>query len=78
MQSIKTAEGAHHVAFSPDRRYAFVQNNLLNLPGLSDGSISVVDLGKGKTVASIDTLKNKGLNPNCIILLPEWSTGHGH
>jgi DNA-binding beta-propeller fold protein YncE len=44
LKSIQTAEGAHHVAFSPDKRYAFVQNNLLNLPGLSDGSISVVDL----------------------------------
>jgi DNA-binding beta-propeller fold protein YncE len=78
IKSIQTAEGAHHVAFSPDKRYAFVQNNLLNLPGLSDGSISVVDLEKGETVASIDTLKNQGLNPNCIILLPEWSSGHGH
>ena len=78
LKSIQTAEGAHHVVFSPDKQYAFVQNNLLNLPGLSDGSISVVDLKKGETVASIDTLKNQGLNPNCIILLPEWSTGHGH
>jgi len=78
VKSIKTAEGAHHVVFSPDKRYAFVQNNLLNLPGLSDGSISVVDLEKGERVASIDTLKNQGMNPNCIILLPEWSSGHTH
>jgi DNA-binding beta-propeller fold protein YncE len=78
IKSIQTAEGAHHVVFSPDKQYAFVQNNLLNLPGLSDGSISVVDLEKGETIASINTLKNQGLNPNCIILLPEWSTGHGH
>ena len=78
LKSIQTAEGAHHVVFSPDKQYAFVQNNLLNLSGLSDGSISVVDLEKGETIASINTLKNQGLNPNCIILLPEWSTGHGH
>jgi DNA-binding beta-propeller fold protein YncE len=78
LKSIQTAEGAHHVVFSPDKQYAFVQNNLLNLPGLSDNSISVVDLEKGETIASINTLKNQGLNPNCIILLPEWSTGHGH
>ena len=78
IQSIKTAEGAHHIVFSPDKKYAFVQNNLLSLPGLSDGSISVVDMKKGETIASINTLKNQGLNPNCIILLPEWSTGHGH
>jgi hypothetical protein len=55
-----------------------VQNNLLNMKGLSDGSITVVDLQKGEPVASIDTLKNQGMNPNCIVLLPEWSTGHGH
>jgi DNA-binding beta-propeller fold protein YncE len=78
LKSIPTAAGAHHVAFSPDRKYAFVQNNLLNLPGMSDGSVSVVDLEKGETIKSIDTLKNQGFNPNCIILLPEWSTGHGH
>ncbi|KPK28721.1 MAG: hypothetical protein AMJ61_01440 [Desulfobacterales bacterium SG8_35_2] len=78
VKSIKTAAGAHHVVFSPDKRYAFVQNNLLNLPGLSDGSISVIDLEKGESIASIDTLKNQGFNPNCIILLPEWSSGHTH
>ena len=32
----------------------------------------------GETLAGINTFKNQGLNPNCIILLPEWSTGHGH
>jgi len=72
LQTIPTAPGAHHVAFSPDEKLAFVQNSLLNLPGMSDGSITVVDLAAGKAVASIDTLKNMGLNPNCIVLLPEW------
>jgi DNA-binding beta-propeller fold protein YncE len=78
LKSIPTAPGAHHVAFSTDGRYAFVQNNLLNLPGLNDGSISVVDMVKGESIASIDTLKDQGFNPNCIVLLPEWSKGHGH
>ena len=41
LKSIPTAEGAHHVAFTKDGRYAFVQNTLLNLPGMSDGSITV-------------------------------------
>jgi DNA-binding beta-propeller fold protein YncE len=78
MKSISTAPGAHHVAFSSDDKYAFVQNNLLNLPGLNDGSISVIDMMKGESIASVDTLKDQGLNPNCIVLLPEWSKGHGH
>jgi DNA-binding beta-propeller fold protein YncE len=78
LKSISTAAGAHHVAFSPDERYAFVQNNLLNLPGLNDGSISVIDMVKGKSIASINTLKDQGFDPNCIVLLPEWSKGHAH
>ncbi len=78
LKSIPAAAGAHHVAFSPDGRLAFVQNSLLNLPGMSDGSISVVDLAEGKKIASVDTLKNQGLNPNSIVLLPEWHKAGGH
>ncbi|MHB8763856.1 MAG: YncE family protein [Deferrisomatales bacterium] len=72
LRTVPTAAGAHHVAFTPDGRLAFVQNSLLNLPGLSDGSITVVDLARGEAVARVDTLKNQGLNPNCIVLLPDW------
>ena len=49
----------------------FVQNSLLNLDGISDGSITVIDLEKGgQVMGSIDTLKAQGFNPNCIMLLP--------
>ena len=71
LKAIPAAAGAHHLVFSPDERYLFVQNSLLNLPGMSDGSITVIDVAKGEPVASVDTLKNMGLNPNCIILLPQ-------
>lgn len=71
-RTVAAAEGAHHVAFSPDGRYAFVQNSLLNLPGMSDGSITVVDLEAGESVASIDTLKDQGFNPNSIVMMPGW------
>ncbi len=70
LQAIATAAGAHHMALSPDEGYLFVQNSFLNLEGMSDGSISVIDLQKGEVVGSIDTLKNQGFNPNCIVLLP--------
>jgi len=46
------------------------EDNMLSLPGISDGSISVVDLAQGKTIASVDTLKSRGLDPNSIVLLP--------
>src|SRR5207247_1451014 len=71
MKTIPAAAGAHHLVLSPDERYLFVQNSLLNLPGMSDGSITVIDVAKGEQIASVDTLKNQGFNPNCIVLLPE-------
>lgn len=70
LRAIPAAPGAHHSVLSPDERYLFVQNSLLNLEGLSDGSITVIDLSTGKVMGSIDTLKEKGFNPNCIMLLP--------
>jgi len=31
----------------------------------------VIDMARGEPIASVDTLKNQGLNPNCIVLLPQ-------
>jgi len=70
LKAIPAAAGAHQSVLSPDERYLFVQNSLLNLEGLSDGSITVIDLKNDKVLGSIDTLKAQGFNPNCIMLLP--------
>jgi YVTN family beta-propeller protein len=78
LKTLPAAEGAHHVAFTKDWRYAFVQNSLLNLPGMSDGSITVIDLKQEKVAGSVDALKNHGFNPNSIVLLPEWNHPAGH
>ncbi len=78
LKSYAAGEGAHHVAFTRDERYAFVQNALLNLPGMSDGSITVIDLAQERVIGSVDTLKNEGFNPNSIVLLPEWNHLAGH
>ena len=78
LKSIPAAEGAHHVAFTLDGRYAYVQNALLNLPGMSDGSITVIDLTTETVVGSVDTLKNAGYNPNSMVLLPRWNDPAGH
>lgn len=78
LKSLKTGEGAHHVAITKDETLAFVQNSLLNLPGMSDGSITVIDLKTEQVIGSIDTLKEQGLNPNSIVLLPEWNSLGGH
>jgi hypothetical protein len=63
---------------SPDERYAFVQNSLLNLPDMSDGSITVVDLKNLTVKTTIDTFKNQGLNPNCIEMMPKWHHDDAH
>lgn len=78
LKSLKAGEGAHHVAITKDEKLAFVQNALLNLPGMSEGTITVVDLEADKVIATIDTLKEQGLNPNSIVLLPEWNSLAGH
>lgn len=78
LKSIPTAGGAHHVAFSPDEHYAFVQNSFLNLPQMDDGSISVIDMVKMEKTSSIDTLKNLGFNPNSIVMLPKWHHDDAH
>jgi len=70
LNAIPTAAGAHHMALSSDEGYLFVQNSFLNLEGMSDGSITVIDLVKGEVAGAVDTLKNQGFNPNCIVLLP--------
>ena len=70
VQTIPAAPGAHHLVFSPDEKYLFVQNSLLNLPEMDDGSITVIDVAQGKKIHSINTLKDAGYNPNCIVLLP--------
>jgi DNA-binding beta-propeller fold protein YncE len=78
VKSIATAGGAHHVAIPPDEKLAFVQNSFLNLPGMSDGSISVIDLEKLEVVGTINTFKEQGFNPNLIVLLPEYYNAMGH
>ena len=78
VKSLPAAGGAHHVGVTKDERYGFVQNALLNLPGMDDGSVTVIDLAKGEVVGSVDTLKEMGLNPNSLVLLPEWNHLAGH
>ena len=64
LKSIPTAEGAHHVSLLPKmKNWRFVQNSLLNLPGMSDGSITIVDLTKGEVHISNRHFEGSGLQP---------------
>jgi DNA-binding beta-propeller fold protein YncE len=61
LRTLPAQPGAHHVLFSGDGQYMFVQNNLLNLDGLNSGTISVVDLNAGTLVATLDNLVEQGM-----------------
>lgn len=78
VKTLDEGEGAHHVAFAKDGRYAWVQNSFINLPGMSEGSISVVDMQSLTVVDTINTFIENGFNPNCMVLLPEWNHPMGH
>jgi DNA-binding beta-propeller fold protein YncE len=74
----EAAAGAHHMVFSRDGSRAYVQNSLLNIEGMNDGSISVIDLETGEKIDSIDTFKDAGLTINTIVLTPEAEDFHSH
>jgi DNA-binding beta-propeller fold protein YncE len=76
--AVEAAGGAHHMVFSPDGSRAYVQNSLLNIPGMNDGSISVIDLAAGEKTDSIETFKEAGLTINTIMLTPEAEDFHAH
>ncbi len=78
VKTLEAGEGAHHVAYTKDGRYAYVQNSFINLPGMSEGSITVVDLKSKTVIDTIGTFIDNGWNPNCIVLLPEWNDPMGH
>lgn len=77
-KTLDTDEGAHHIAFTTDGSYAFVQNSFINLPNMSSGSVTVVDMQTEEVIDRMTTFIDNGFNPNCIILLPEWNDPMGH
>lgn len=78
VKTLEAGEGAHHVAYTKDGKYAYVQNSFINLPGMSEGSITVVDLESKTVIDTIETFIENGFNPNCMVLLPEWNDPMGH
>ncbi len=74
LKTLEIAEGAHHVAVTKDEKLAFVQTTFLNLPGMSDGTIKVVDLEKGEVIGAVDTLKNQGFSPTPSCFCPSGTT----
>jgi len=61
LRTLPAMPGAHHTLFSEDRKYMYVQNNLLDLDGLNSGTISVVDLTSGNQIATINDMLDNGM-----------------
>ncbi len=55
------------------RELVVVQNNLLNAPGLNDGTLHVLDTHTGEVVGTVDLVTEHGLMPESI----ESALGHG-
>lgn len=76
LRTIKTEPGAHHVDFSTDGKYMFVQNNMINLEGMDAGTISVVELKSGNVVGTVSSFLEADLRVESMILL--GGGGHSH
>ena len=61
-----------------DGLLAYVQNGLMNLEGINDGSITLVDLENMEAVGSIDTFKAAGFTVNMIEGMPDDPRAHTH
>ena len=61
LRTLPAQRGAHHILFSPDNQYMFIQNNLLNLEGINAGTISVVDFKTGDLVTTLDKFTEQGM-----------------
>lgn len=77
VRTLPAAPGAHHMTFfktASGREVVAVQNNLLNMEGLNDGTIMVLDVYTGEVVDTLDMAGLYGLMPESI----ESAFGHGH
>lgn len=76
-RTLPAAAGAHHLVFftTPSgREVVAVQNNLLALDGLAEGSLMVVDQRTGEVLGRVDLPASHGFLPESI----ESAYGHGH
>lgn len=75
-RTLPAGAGAHHMAFfqtMSGREVVVIENNLINLEGLNDGTLMVVDIYTGEVLGTLDMRAEYGLLPESI----EWAYGHG-
>ncbi|WP_313000474.1 YncE family protein [Chryseobacterium gleum] len=69
LKTFDADKGAHHMAFFKTRSgkdVVAVQNNLLDLPNLNSGTISIIDINTGKKLGTVDLRNKYGILPESI------------
>lgn len=69
IKTLTADKGAHHMVFFKTKKgkeVVAVQNNLLNIPNLNSGTISVIEIESGKTLGTVDLRGKYGILPESI------------
>jgi len=69
LKTLTADKGAHHMVFFKTKKgkeVVAVQNNLLDIPNLNSGTISVIEIQTGKTLGTIDLRNKYGILPESI------------
>ncbi|MCT2560791.1 hypothetical protein [Chryseobacterium herbae] len=69
LKTLTADKGAHHMVFFTTKKgkeVVAVQNNLLDIPNLNSGTISVIEIQTGKTLGTVDLRTKYGILPESI------------
>jgi DNA-binding beta-propeller fold protein YncE len=69
LKTLTADKGAHHMVFFKTKKgkeVVAVQNNLLDIPNLNSGTISVIEIETGKTLGTVDLRAKYGILPESI------------
>ncbi|UWX62462.1 hypothetical protein N0B40_09230 [Chryseobacterium oranimense] len=69
LKTLTADKGAHHMVFFKTKKgkeVVAVQNNLLDIPNLNSGTISVIEIQTGKTLGTVDLRAKYGILPESI------------
>ncbi|MFC3758361.1 YncE family protein [Chryseobacterium tructae] len=69
LKTLTADKGAHHMVFFKTKKgkeVVAVQNNLLDIPNLNSGTISVIEIQTGKTLGTVNLRSKYGILPESI------------
>lgn len=69
LKTLDADKGAHHMAFfktKSGKDVVAVQNNLLDLPNLNSGTISIIDINTGNKLGTVNLRERYGILPESI------------